>query len=79
MVSPKPVKPWHVRGWVGCRLKELVWQGVSWPYLWGIAMTLLFLWRQTEITLGAMSVAWMTALGNRALKAWQAYKNGEKR
>lgn len=79
-MKSKSVKPWNVRGWVTCRIKELGWQGLSWPYLLGIAMTIAFLRSPSETLKDAMLFSWLMAFGNRALKAWQVYKaNGARK
>lgn len=62
-------KPWEVRGWVWSRIKELLWQGLSWAYVIAVALTANFLIRDSGLSRDAMLAAWTIAFGVRFVAA----------
>lgn len=68
MISNGP-KPWDARGWLRSRIKELVWQGLSWAYVIAVTLTANFLLRHDGVSRDAMLAAWTLAFGVRFVAA----------
>ncbi len=61
-------QPWGEPGWLGRRVRELVWQGLSWPYLVAIAFTVASLRGRDPTMITAALGAWGVALGRRLVQ-----------
>jgi hypothetical protein len=68
------VKPWHASGWWIDRLRELLWQALSWPYLIALSLTAFFLLRPDALTRDAMLASWGLAFlrreGGKLIDFW---------
>ena len=63
------MKPWQQPNSLRDRLRELLWQSISAPYLVAYALTVLFLVRQDAIARDAMLAAWALAWARREIAA----------
>ncbi len=60
--------PWDEPGWLGRRVRELVWQGLSWPYLVAVASTVAALQSRDPTLITAALGMWAVALGRRLVQ-----------
>lgn len=75
-------KPWARPRWAADRLKELLWQSMSVPYLIALTLTVNFAaqaWLRTRdgphaVNFQAMTAAWALAFARREWAAWMAGK-----
>ncbi len=72
VVNNSNSRPWDQPQWLRSRLKELVYSVLSWPYVLALAMTHVFILKQTDLTLQAMIGAWVLAFGRREFANWLA-------
>jgi hypothetical protein len=76
-MAEERAKPWQLSGWVADRLRELVWQLLSWSYLIALALTWAFLQNTTNAILrDAMIVAWALAFARREWRRFVATRWG---
>jgi hypothetical protein len=68
--------PWDEPGWLGHRLREFLWQGLSWPYVVAITFTASALQTRDPAFITASLGMWSIALGRRVIQrgldAWTA-------
>jgi hypothetical protein len=70
--------PWDEPGWFWRRLREAVYQGLSWPYFVALAFTVSAL-RTRDPTLITASIGmWSVALGRRLIQQGIEAKAGDR-
>jgi hypothetical protein len=60
--------PWDEPGWFWRRLKEAIYQGLSWPYFVAIAFTVSALQTRDPTLITASIGMWSVALGRRLIQ-----------
>jgi len=60
--------PWDEPGWLGRRIREFLWQGLSWPYVVAVAFTASALQTRDPTLITASLGMWSIALGRRLIQ-----------